>query len=163
MEEILASIRRIIADEDAAPAEPPADTRRPPPMQAAPPPIPPAADPSATTPDDIDAMFASFGAEVEEPNQGAALQEPEHRLEPTEAVRETAPGRLLLSDHAAAAVSSAFGTLAHTVVMQNARTLDDLVRDMLRPMLKAWLDENLPALVERLVSAEIERVSRRPG
>jgi cell pole-organizing protein PopZ len=47
--------------------------------------------------------------------------------------------------------------------MQNARTLEDLVRDMLRPMLKSWLDENLPRVVERLVLAEIERVSRARG
>ena len=49
---------------------------------------------------------------------------------------------------------------AHTVLTQNARTLEDLVKDMLRPMLKGWLDENLPPMVERLVRAEIERVSR---
>ena len=55
---------------------------------------------------------------------------------------------------------SAFNTLAQTVLVQNARTLEDLVREMLRPMLKAWLDENLPGTVERLVRAEIERVSR---
>jgi cell pole-organizing protein PopZ len=41
-----------------------------------------------------------------------------------------------------------------------ARTLEDLVQDMLRPMLKGWLDENLPGMVERLVRAEIERVAR---
>jgi cell pole-organizing protein PopZ len=46
------------------------------------------------------------------------------------------------------------------VLVQNARTLEDLVREMLRPMLKAWLDDNLPGMVERLVRAEIERVSR---
>jgi cell pole-organizing protein PopZ len=46
------------------------------------------------------------------------------------------------------------------VLSNNARTLEDLVQDMLRPMLKGWLDEQLPALVERLVRAEIERVSR---
>jgi uncharacterized protein len=66
----------------------------------------------------------------------------------------------LLSDRATAAVTTAFGSLAHTVLMQNARTLDDLVGDMLRPMLKSWLDDNLPTIVERLVRAEIERVSR---
>mgnify|MGYP005853465159 CR=1 FL=1 len=66
----------------------------------------------------------------------------------------------LLSRQATAAVDSAFTTLAHTVLSQNARTLDDLVKEMLRPMLKAWLDDNLPSLVERLVRAEIERVSR---
>ena len=38
-----------------------------------------------------------------------------------------------------------------------------LVREMLRPMLKVWLDDNLPSLVERLVRAEIERVSRGRG
>jgi cell pole-organizing protein PopZ len=46
------------------------------------------------------------------------------------------------------------------VLVQNARTLEDLVREMLRPMLKSWLDDNLPGMVERLVRAEIERVSR---
>jgi cell pole-organizing protein PopZ len=66
----------------------------------------------------------------------------------------------LLSPATTAAVGSAFNSLAHTVLVQNARTLDDLVREMLSPMLKAWLDDNLPSLVERLVRAEIERVSR---
>jgi len=66
----------------------------------------------------------------------------------------------LLSRSATAAVDSAFASLAHTVLSQNARTLDDLVKEMLRPMLKTWLDDNLPSLVERLVRAEIERVSR---
>jgi len=68
--------------------------------------------------------------------------------------------RPLLSNSASVAVDSAFTSLAHTVLSQNARTLDDLVKDMLRPMLKSWLDDNLPSLVERLVRAEIERVSR---
>lgn len=66
----------------------------------------------------------------------------------------------LVSATTTAAVDSAFNTLAHTVLVQNARTLEDLVREMLRPMLKTWLDDNLPGLVERLVRAEIERVSR---
>ncbi len=66
----------------------------------------------------------------------------------------------LLSSQTTAAVDSAFNTLAHTVLVQNACTLEDLVREMLRPMLKSWLDDNLPSLVERLVRAEIERVSR---
>ena len=45
----------------------------------------------------------------------------------------------------------------------HARTLDDLVKEMLRPMLKSWLDDNLPSIVERIVRAEIERVSRGRG
>ena len=62
-----------------------------------------------------------------------------------------------------AAVDMAFNSLAHTVLVQNSRTLEDLVREMLKPMLKAWLDDNLPNMVERLVRAEIERVSRGRG
>ncbi len=73
---------------------------------------------------------------------------------------QAAPERTLLSPSTSAAVDTAFNSLAQTVLVQNARTLDDLVREMLRPMLKAWLDDNLPGLVERIVRAEIERVSR---
>ena len=66
----------------------------------------------------------------------------------------------LLSRETSAAVNSAFNALAQTVLVQNARTLEDLVREMLRPMLKSWLDDNLPGMVERLVRAEIERLAR---
>lgn len=66
----------------------------------------------------------------------------------------------LMSSKTSAAVDLAFNALAQTVLVQNARTLEDLVREMLRPMLKVWLDDNLPGMVERLVRAEIERVSR---
>jgi uncharacterized protein len=66
----------------------------------------------------------------------------------------------ILSRSTISAVESAFNSLAHTVLSNNARTLEDLVKEMLRPMLKSWLDDNLPGLVERIVKAEIERVSR---
>ena len=65
-----------------------------------------------------------------------------------------------MSSSTSAAVDSAFNALAQTVLVQNARTLEDLVREMLRPLLKSWLDDNLPGMVERIVKAEIERVSR---
>ena len=68
----------------------------------------------------------------------------------------------LLSRDAESAASAAFGALANSLSSSNGgRTLEDIVADMLRPMLKEWLDENLPALVERLVAEEIERVARR--
>jgi uncharacterized protein len=70
------------------------------------------------------------------------------------------PSQPILSQSTVSAVESAFNTLAHTVLSSNARTLEDLVKEMLRPMLKSWLDDNLPGLVERIVKAEIERVSR---
>ena len=65
----------------------------------------------------------------------------------------------LLSPEKSAAISGAFGTLAQSLI-QNARTLEEVVADTLQPMLKSWLDDNLPSLVERMVKEEIERVSR---
>jgi cell pole-organizing protein PopZ len=75
------------------------------------------------------------------------------------AVEEQATERLV-SSSTVESVGQNFQLLAHTVLSQNARTLEDLVQEMLRPMLKGWLDENLPHMVERLVRAEIERVAR---
>lgn len=66
----------------------------------------------------------------------------------------------LLSNAADESVASAFTRLGSTLMPSNPRTLEDVVADMLRPMLKEWLDDNLPPLVERLVQAEIERISR---
>ena len=70
------------------------------------------------------------------------------------------PAQQILSRSTVSAVELAFNSLANTVLSNNARTLEDLVKEMLRPMLKSWLDDNLPGLVERIVKAEIERVSR---
>ena len=67
----------------------------------------------------------------------------------------------LLSSEANEAVTASFGALsANLAAMRSAELADGLVREMLRPMLKQWLDENLPAMVERLVRAEIQRVAR---
>lgn len=93
-----------------------------------------------------------------EPIEDALVNEAASVIQ-TGAAREGESGGLI-SSATSAAVDSAFNALAQTVLVQNARTLEDLVREMLRPMLKVWLDDNLPAMVERLVRAEIERVSR---
>jgi cell pole-organizing protein PopZ len=192
MEEILASIRRIIADDDAAKpaAKAPAKPAEAPPAKSAAPAPAPA---EAAGGDDMDAMLADL-----DENPQPAPEPPDEVLELTEAMAAPAPEPVqpsfrridpdqpdvvfgdvapappppappvpaadsrLLSNAASAAVHSAFGTLAHSVLAQNPRTLEDLVKDMLRPMLKAWLDDNLPVMVERLVRAEIERVSRGP-
>jgi uncharacterized protein len=58
---------------------------------------------------------------------------------------------------------SMFKALEQTIVVGNGRTLEDLTREMLGPMLKEWLDDNLPTIVERLVRAEIDRVSKSPS
>jgi uncharacterized protein len=114
------------------------------------------------------------GPETSEPRTAAAprshrddreseteFAQPSARM-PTPSFAGAALGRRdpLLSEETTAAVDSAFNALAQTVLVQNARTLEDLVREMLRSLLKSWLDDNLPGLVERLVRAEIERVSR---
>jgi uncharacterized protein len=202
MEEILASIRRIIADDDAA------KPQSKPPSPKPPEPVAKAATPVVAAPtesmgqDDIDAMLSAVDddlddvavtqsdapAEVLELTEAMAAPPPEPkppsfrkidaeqdvvfdepppppspppRPDPVQADGLEPP---LLSPAATAVVNSAFGTLAHSMLVQNAKTLEDLVKEMLRPLLKAWLDDNLPTLVERLVRAEIERVSRgRPG
>jgi len=206
MEEILASIRRIIADDDAAkPQSKPASPKPPePPAKAAPPVAAAPSEPMGQ--DDIDAMLSAVEddlddvvpaqsespAEVLELTEAMATPPPEPKPpafrkidaeqdvvfdEPPPAPSaplQPSPPRPdpthdgsdppLLSPAATAVVNSAFGTLAHSMLVQNAKTLEDLVKEMLRPLLKAWLDDNLPTLVERLVRAEIERVSRgRPG
>jgi cell pole-organizing protein PopZ len=74
----------------------------------------------------------------------------------------------LLNPVSAAAAGASLGALARVVDQQHQRqfsvypggpTLEDIVRQELRPMLKSWLDENLPPMVERMVRAEIERVT----
>jgi cell pole-organizing protein PopZ len=85
-----------------------------------------------------------------------------HRQPAFEPAPSEGPGtaQRILSRSTVSAVESAFNSLALTVLSNNARTLEDLVKEMLRPMLKSWLDDNLPGLVERIVKTEIERVSR---
>jgi len=224
MEEILASIRRIIADDETKPAEATAPAPKPAPAPAAPPPkpvavavapVPPPAAPkvapapppktpepaASNSQDDIDAMLASFDVAATEdevtpqepdsdvfeltdemvvpepePEPASPHVEPEDDLDFAAAVAATveqpAPqfdppsydpppaAPQMLSHSTVSAVESAFNSLANTVLSNNARTLEDLVKEMLRPMLKSWLDDNLPGLVERIVKAEIERVSR---
>ena len=214
MEEILASIRRIIADDDGVkpPAKPetkapevkpaPKAPEPPPPAAKAPPPPPkpaPAPPPAAMKQDDIDAMLAGLdeapapvAPPAPEPEADVlelteAMQAPaapafrkidgsqdvvfDEEPEPAPRPRAAEPPRPapappppmaehIISSATAAAVDSAFNALAHTVLVQNAKTLEDLVKEMLRPMLQHWLDNNLPTLVERLVRQEIERVAR---
>jgi uncharacterized protein len=218
MEEILASIRRIIADEDtgkpktaAAPAAvPPSPAPKPPQpaiVAARPVPPPPPAPPKpapANNQSDIDAMLADIDtkpapkpAVIVTPAAPDILDLTEAMATPSPApagpaaafrtidaasdvfFAEAAPDSRaperperpmppqassdyqgLVSNATMSAVDSAFNSLAHTVLGNNARTLEDLVKEMLRPMLKGWLDDNLPNMVERIVRAEIERVSR---
>lgn len=69
----------------------------------------------------------------------------------------------LLTKRAEDAAYGAFKKLAVKTAVDNISsiTLEEIVRDELRPMLRVWLDENLPNLVERLVKEELDRVARR--
>lgn len=171
MDEILASIRRIIADDDTAkPAAEQARSERrtdedddevldlaemPTSRRSSP------ADLEIEVPD------LSFGEAAPEapamPEQPQAVRaEPSPRQPIRETVRPepSPPIAALVSSETVASVGQAFNLLSHTILSQNTRTLEDLVQDLLKPMLKTWLDDNLPPLVERLVRAEIERVAR---
>ena len=66
----------------------------------------------------------------------------------------------LISPGPEAAARSSFEALSDVLKARSAEIADGMVRDLLRPMLQAWIDENLPDLVERLVKAEIERLTR---
>ncbi|MEX0851826.1 MAG: DUF2497 domain-containing protein [Bauldia sp.] len=94
------------------------------------------------------------------PSREGAPQ-PEPRGPPAPARKDDLrPQRPLLSPRAGAAVSASFDNLARSMAAGGGRSLDELVEAILRPMLRTWLDENLPPLVERLIREEIERVSR---
>lgn len=162
MEEILASIRRIIADDDSAGAASPDAAG----------PLGAAARDAGDEPDDVLELTDPVSlpgepsdVEFRDPEPSpvravAAEPPPAAAAEPVPLHPARAAPERLLSAAADSATSSAFAALAHTVLAENSRTLEDLVHEMLRPMLKTWLDDNLPALVERLVRQEIERVSR---
>ncbi|MFD2251183.1 hypothetical protein FHS82_000335 [Pseudochelatococcus lubricantis] len=90
----------------------------------------------------------------------ASRQAEERLASADDAARPAQDDEPLLSTSANATAASAFESLSSVVLSRNPRTLDDLVQDMLRPLLKTWLDENLPPLVEKLVRAEIERITR---
>jgi uncharacterized protein len=83
-------------------------------------------------------------------------QEPDRFTEAETPARASA----LVSADAAASITAQFQSLAASRVLNDSGLLHEYAREMLRPMLKAWLDDNLPGLVERLVRAEIERVAR---
>ena len=68
----------------------------------------------------------------------------------------------LISQDASLQVARSFEELALAIDGAERRSLDEIAEDMLRPMLREWLDDNLPTLVERLVREEIERVARGP-
>lgn len=102
---------------------------------------------------------------VAEPTTGEPVETPdEPAFEPHEEVASMdAPKERILSPEAAVKTSAAFDQLAQTLVSGyegDSNTLEAVVRGMLKPMMKEWLDANLPRIVEDMIQAEIRRLSR---
>ena len=148
MEDILASIRRILSEDEAAPA-------------------------AASADEDVLVLEPSMmrsdlpAPSGESAAAGPAPSAPEPPAE-TEAEPMPPPGAGLVAPETAAAAAASVAGLVRTLASDRALqvrpggpTIEDLVRQMLRPLLKEWLDANLPDLVERQVRAEIERVVGR--
>ena len=155
MEEILASIKRIIA-EDGATTMPAVRGRR-------------AANPAYVPPEPQEvAMPQPVAQPIVEPTDDEEVLELTQSIEPTSERASEEPASpippRIVSENAAVASRQALAALSALVVKpeQNGdNTLDGLVREMLRPMLKEWLDSRLPALVESLVEKEIARITGR--
>jgi cell pole-organizing protein PopZ len=71
------------------------------------------------------------------------------------------PVATLVSETVAAAAAASFGHLSASIAMPpSGLTLDDVVRELLRPLLQQWLDANLPTIVQEAVQAEVDRIAR---
>jgi uncharacterized protein len=158
MEEILASIRRIISEDGTpAPAKPAPQAAAPPQPAAAPAPAPeprpaPAA-PAQPAPDPVLELTEMVSPPIASPRQ---------------ATEDDAGG--IASDGTIAASAAVLSGLQQPtppsrpvqsmLLGDGMVTLEDLVRSELRPLLREWLDDNLPGVVERLVQKEIQRITR---
>ncbi|MGH1397832.1 MAG: DUF2497 domain-containing protein [Alphaproteobacteria bacterium] len=189
IEEILASIRQIISDDDEeggeeeasepteepaveAPAEDIVELTEEVAAEDAPEPEPkleetPEPEPEEEA-DDVDISMEEPEPE-EEPEPDPIAEddisfdepEPEPEIMP-EPETESDPEEMLLTDRAEEAAMAGFGELVRkTKIEHSGITLEEIVRAELRPMLKDWLDDNLPPIIERLVQEELERVAKR--
>jgi cell pole-organizing protein PopZ len=182
MEEILASIRRIISEDDAPAAgaeEPAAAAPAEEPVALAPEPEPepaPVAAPPAPSPIEEDVLeltervetHGDIDAYIPEPEPEPTFEpEPEPVMAapvPPPVAPAAAPADTLVSPLTATAAASAFGQLSAAISMpRDGVTLDDVVRDLLRPLLKDWLDAHLPEIVQAAVAEEVERIARSRG
>ncbi len=154
MEDILASIRRILSEDDT-----------------------PSAPAAAAAPrDDVLSLDSSMLVE-DEPLPPAIVMAPPVPVVPPPPQEtptmplpaQAEPSSTLMAPEVAAAAAASVGSLLRTLASERQQvpvrsggpTIEDLVREEIRPLLKTWLDANLPAMVERLVRVEIERVVGR--
>lgn len=200
MEEILASIRRIISEDDAPAETAPAAAAAPVEPEPEGEPEAAAAESSPALMDETPAMQEPAASEedvleltdtyeapvaesigdlevspaadvdpfpVEAVSESVFAPEPEHPADTT----SHSGYDTLVGDSAAASAASAFAGLASSLKKPepmetstpSGPTLDELARSLLRPMLKEWLDANLPGIVEAQVRKEVERIARSAG
>jgi cell pole-organizing protein PopZ len=182
MEEILASIRRIISEDEpsadaAAETEAAAEVApeagpEPEPAKAAEEPAPEPAPPSASESEPVAAAAAPVAEDEDDALELTQKVETHGDLDVLEAPPAAEPpssappssvsaSEALVSEPAASAAASAFGALSAAILMPRSdRTLEDVVRELLRPLLQQWLDNNLPGIVQQAVQAEVERIAR---
>ncbi len=159
MEEILASIRKIIATE-GAPAQPTEDVLELTDIVEEEPEQPQAPEPV------IEEVTAAAPPPAEpEPVEEIVEPPPQPELPPAE--------EELISPDTGATTATSFAQLAEQLEQQRIalapqveigngkQTLENLVTEIMKPLLKEWLDQNLPGTVEKLVQREIERIARR--
>ena len=183
MEEILASIRRIISEDDA-----PAETAAAPAPEAEPAPFATAAadttpEPDVVEPeaadDDILELTDTYEAPAVESIGDLDVSTPEPEA-PTawnpQPDPEPSSYDSLVGESAAASAASAFAGLhaslkkpepapapSNELNFISGATVEGMVAEMLKPLLKNWLDTNLPGIVEAAVKAEVERIARTAG
>jgi uncharacterized protein len=173
MEEILASIRKIISEEqDTAPKPAPAvaavaDAEPEPtpvvkakpakaPVIAAPPPEPEPEHEVFELTEMVEAVQASVDAPLDDDDFELAPLDEEQLL--------TATTDAIVSDQTVAVTQASISSLSNLMVRGysgSQNTLEGVVREMLRPLLKEWLDKNLPDMVEKMVAREIGRITGR--
>ena len=166
IEEILDSIRQIISDDDEEGAEEAALAEEAPAEE----PSPVVEEPTEPEEDVVELTDKVEEAPEPEPKpepepEPEPKPEPEIEEKPVEVeMRELEEDSLdsdILTDAAEAATYDGFEKLVRkTAVEHNCITLEEIVRTELKPLLREWLDDNLPTMIERLVQEELERISK---
>lgn len=182
IEEILASIRQIISDDDEEGVEAKDEAKKTEPVETPSPVKEPEPDieddvleltDALDDEEDIQVDFVDPADPVEEEDDfsDAAEEDDGFYDEPEEPEQEPAPRAFdptpssILSDNAQAATMSSLSKLVGNVPLNrrgyDGITLEDIVRELLNPMLRDWMDDNLPPMVERIVQKELEKLARR--
>lgn len=171
IEEILSSIRQIISDDDEGDEV----------MEEAAPEPEPEPEPEEEDVLDLTEVVGEPAAEpaiIEEPSPAPMPEpepeieidlrdsEPEPQPEPEPAPAVSQGRDSILTDHAADAALQGFSSLLGNLAVDRGAhpggiTLEDIVRELMKPMLRDWLDQNLPPLIEKLVREELERLAQK--